>query len=452
MPFTPRLAKPDPVARVGEALDVAHRHARRDDECRPVRQRGNHVARSAPRTAPPNRRATCRGLAAPGARPRSIPPPPQSGPRLPASRPQSSVGEAQRRRRASPASTRSAAARVEPCAVGVDDHLLDVGPSQPCAALLVSGAPTRMTRSGRCAAAKDGTRAGVVRRDGIHRPERRPDSGSASTGQPATAAKRCAVSGPLPRPSRRRAPSQRAPAERPASGRRSRRRAAGGGVPPRSRPAVRTPGRVDQGSPVGTSGSRNGRLRCTGPAGGPRGLGTAAAATRPPGASGTRPVIGCADLAEPPHRVAVELQLVDGLARARIAQLRRPVGGAHDERHPCVTRLQHRGMEVRGGGARGAQHDGRAPGHFGCPQREERRGSLVEVDVQPDPVVGGQGQRQGRGTGSGRECSVPDSGAHPFVDECAGQCGVHVVAHARMTGCERCWSTGSASRRRRGIR
>ena len=42
----------------------------------------------------------------------------------------------------------------------------------------------------------------------------------------------------------------------------------------------------------------------------------------------------CANLEKPLGGAAVELQLIDRLARADVAQLWRPVGGQHDQRHP----------------------------------------------------------------------------------------------------------------------
>ena len=68
-------------------------------------------------------------------------------------------------------------------------------------------------------------------------------------------------------------------------------------------------------------------------------------------------VVG-ADLAEPSHRRAVELQLVDRLPGADPAQLRRPVGGEHDQADRRFVGLADGGVEVRGGGAGGAE-DGR---------------------------------------------------------------------------------------------
>ena len=67
---------------------------------------------------------------------------------------------------------------------------------------------------------------------------------------------------------------------------------------------------------------------------------------------------------------AVELDLVDRLARADPAQLRRPVGGEHDQRQRRLVRLADRRVVVGRRGARGAeQRDRRA----GSPARRQAR-------------------------------------------------------------------------------
>ena len=89
----------------------------------------------------------------------------------------------------------------------------------------------------------------------------------------------------------------------------------------------------------GASGSRQGRLRWTGPGrGSPRAAAKARQASR---AVVQQPVVvGLvrADFAEPAHRGAVELQLVDRLPGADPAQLRRAVGGQRDQRHAPTRR------------------------------------------------------------------------------------------------------------------
>ena len=76
-----------------------------------------------------------------------------------------------------------------------------------------------------------------------------------------------------------------------------------------------------------------------------------ALAGRPPGAAGGGAHVGVplggglgvAQLHEPLGRRAVQLDLVDGLARAHVAQLGRAVGGQHDQRHARLARLHHGG-------------------------------------------------------------------------------------------------------------
>ena len=57
---------------------------------------------------------------------------------------------------------------------------------------------------------------------------------------------------------------------------------------------------------------------------------------------------------------AVELELVDRLAGADLAQLGRAVGGEHEQRNARLVRLGDRGREVRRGGARGDRRRRRA--------------------------------------------------------------------------------------------
>ena len=105
---------------------------------------------------------------------------------------------------------------------------------------------------------------------------RRSDSGSASTGHPATSAKRNTVDGLTPAPQ---------PATTSPRGRSATRWASASST---STDGARTPGALavhgrsserpgasTSSSPVGTSGSRNGRFRCTGPATGPSAAPTA---------------------------------------------------------------------------------------------------------------------------------------------------------------------------------
>ena len=144
------------------------------------------------------------------------------------------------------------------------------------------------------------------------------------------------------------------------------------------RPSVR-PGASTSGAPVGTSGSRNGRLRCTGPG---RQLSDSATArhasarqTAPrrvgrsggPGSQNQRRQRlrrGAADRLSGPHPVSTKFG--------------RPVGRAHQQRHPRVRRLDHGRVEVRGRGPRRAQDHDRAPAREGDTQCAKRGRTLVE--------------------------------------------------------------------------
>ena len=61
-----------------------------------------------------------------------------------------------------------------------------------------------------------------------------------------------------------------------------------------------------------------------------------------------------------------------------------------------MVRFEHRGMEVRGGGAGGAQHHGRPSGGAPHPDGDERRRALVEHHVEPDPVIARERERERR--------------------------------------------------------
>ena len=153
----PRLAwKVHAVARRGEALDVAHRHARRDHERGAVGKRGRRRrARSGPRTARPTRRrarrsSTVRDI---GVAPRRRP-----SRRRPSRR-------ARRRARRGAARGRRPCARSPRAADRArcrrDRRAPAASPGRATAspACWWGGPPTRSTRSGRCAAANAGSRS-----------------------------------------------------------------------------------------------------------------------------------------------------------------------------------------------------------------------------------------------------------------------------------------------------
>ena len=184
MPFTPRLASTvDAVAGRGEALDVAHRHARRDHERR-VRRAARATTSRATRPSNGSSHAVEERVDRGARRAR----------RRRATRRTHSVVDhhvdARRRARRAAARGRRPCVR-SPRAAGRATRRRDrrapgrSSASSHCiATLLVSGAPMRSTTSGRCAAANAGdAQQRVVGRDRCPG-TRRFEIGSASTGQP----------------------------------------------------------------------------------------------------------------------------------------------------------------------------------------------------------------------------------------------------------------------------
>ena len=253
MPLAPRLASTrEPGARRHAPLERAHRQARRDDERRAVGERGRDVARD---------RALERRVRARRARGRSR----RGRARSAASQP-SSHG---RRRPARPSA--SATAREQRVGVGGDalarrrgagrarrrrDRRAPAGPtgratrSRPC-----SSAARRCAARGRAGARRRtlGTRSSASYVEIACGPVRRCEIGSASTGQPAAAAKRVAVVGRRrPRPaatSRPRGCARTSAASRATSAARGARRRGASRV--HGAPSAR-PGASTSGAPVGT--------------------------------------------------------------------------------------------------------------------------------------------------------------------------------------------------------
>ncbi len=141
------------------------------------------------------------------------------------------------------------------------------------------------------------------------------------------------------------------------------------------------------------------------PVAGARGGRPGAAGQRPPVGVHARPRLRHPGLAEPADRVPVQLDLVDGLVRAGAAQLRRPVGGEHEQRHPGLAGLDHGPVEVRRRGPRGADQRDRPPARLGQAEREERGRPLVDPHMQSQArspcllraVPEGDGQRRAAG-------------------------------------------------------
>ena len=378
------------AARHRQPVDVAHRRGGPEHQqrarpaaprpCRaPAGPRSAPARRPAPRRPPRPTRAARRPLASrrPRARPRAAEPAgARARPTAALVRP--GVGPARGRRRRSPPDARDR-------------------PAAPRPAGTASGARPRPP-------GRAGARPASPRRPSSSAPPRSapgdptaPLLGSATTGQP----RRPAPAGARPSPAA--VADHDSVRGRPAARRRGRRRGAVRppvhGAP--SGPAGPRPGELRPASSSGSSGSRRARLRCTGP-GSPRQrparreqrLGD----QRPPVAVLRRLPAGLrhADVGRPAHRAAVEPRLVDGLVRAGAPQLRRPVGGQRQQRHPARVGLQHRRVQVRGRRPGRGQHRHRPAGRLGQPERQEGRRPLVDAHVQPQPAGPLRGgQRQG---------------------------------------------------------
>ncbi len=96
------------------------------------------------------------------------------------------------------------------------------------------------------------------------------------------------------------------------------------------------------------------------------------------------------ELAEPLGVVAVELELIDRLAGADVAQLGRPIGGEHDQRDPAPVRLHDGGHQLRGGRPRRARDRDRAPARPRGADGEEPGAALVDVREAAQPRAPGR--------------------------------------------------------------
>ena len=128
-----------------------------------------------------------------------------------------------------------------------------------------------------------------------------------------------------------------------------------------------------------------------------------------------------ADLEEPLDRVAVQLELVDRLSGADVAELGRAVGRQHDHRHAGLAGLDHRRREVGRGGARRARDRDRPPGPLRGAEREEARAPLVDVRPAADPRLAGERQHDRGASRPGRRARVLHPAAGELVAERAQQ-------------------------------
>ena len=123
------------------------------------------------------------------------------------------------------------------------------------------------------------------------------------------------------------------------------------------------------------------------------------------------------DLEVPLGGAAVELDLVDRLPGADVAQLGRAIGGQDEQRHARLVRLDDGGRVVGGGGAGGAGEGGRDAGRLGEAEREERGAALVDVGGGAQAAVTGEREHERRRARAGRGDRVAHAAADELVDE-----------------------------------
>ena len=107
-----------------------------------------------------------------------------------------------------------------------------------------------------------------------------------------------------------------------------------------------------------------------------------------------RPVARHRQIGRPAGGCAVEADLIDGLPSTPVAELGRPIGGAHDHRHARVVGLDHGRQVVGRRGAGGAHEHRRTTGRTGDAEREEAGRAFVELDPRAQRGLGVQGDRQ----------------------------------------------------------
>ena len=143
-----------------------------------------------------------------------------------------------------------------------------------------------------------------------------------------------------------------------------------------------------------------------------------------------------------------------------VAQLGRPVGGAHEQRHPRVTRLDHR----RDGSWRRrcptCTHDRGPAGREADAERAERGRALVEHDVHADPVVARERERErrrARARARRRRRCTPRAPTRRRArgERCGGVASGHralIRGHECAVPPRSCSCPASRRRRRRGTR
>ena len=101
-------------------------------------------------------------------------------------------------------------------------------------------------------------------------------------------------------------------------------------------------------------------------------------------------------LVEEIHVAAIEILLVDRLARRARAHLRWPVRRDDEQRHPAFLRLDDRREEIRRRGAAGANERDGVELLFCQPEGEKSRRALVEHGDRLDARMPGERKHQGR--------------------------------------------------------
>ena len=144
-------------------------------------------------------------------------------------------------------------------------------------------------------------------------------------------------------------------------------------------------------------------------------------------------VVG-ADFAEPADRFAEGLDLVDRLARADAAQLRRPVGAEDDQRHADEVGLGDGGVVVGERRPRGAEQRHRLAARLRRAEREEPGRALVEDHRHLDPRLPPQRHRERRRARPRRDDRPPQPAARQLLGEGRGERGV-VVGRVHRMGC-----------------
>ena len=164
-------------------------------------------------------------------------------------------------------------------------------------------------------------------------------------------------------------------------------------------------------SPVssGTSGSRNARLRCTGPGDRQRRLGQRSAEDRTPVTRCPGVRFGCPHLVEPADEVAVQLDLIGRLVGARRPQLRRSVGREDDQRDATVGGLDDRWIEVRRRTSRGGDDRDRLAVERAIPSARNaaERSSCTTCSDRRSSSARAIASAAERDPGARHACSIP---------------------------------------------